>query len=119
LLPLPGSVKRGFRNRRFQKSTCVLDNELIYLEGKKKEPEAPRVLAVCKEHGIHAASTALRHGSLRVSAEFYVEARRRTTSGLGHLLREPAPVMTPLGVSFKLRHVLVSPLFQLRSSLGW
>jgi hypothetical protein len=51
---------------------------------------------VCKEHGIHAASTALRHGSLRVSAEFYVEARRRATSGLGHLLaREPNVVEMP------------------------
>lgn len=42
---------------------------------------------VCKEHGIHAASTALRHGSLRISAEYYVEARRHATSGLGHLLK--------------------------------
>jgi integrase len=42
---------------------------------------------VCKEHGIHAASTALRHGSLKISADYYVEPRGRATSGLGHLLK--------------------------------
>jgi integrase len=37
-------------------------------------------------HGIMAASKALRHGSLAVSSQFYVESRKRATSGLGSLL---------------------------------
>jgi hypothetical protein len=41
---------------------------------------------VCQAHGIHAASKALRHGSLSVSSQFYVESRKRATSGLGTLL---------------------------------
>ena len=42
---------------------------------------------VCQAHGIHAASKALRHGSLSVSSQFYVESRKRATSGLGALLK--------------------------------
>jgi hypothetical protein len=34
-----------------------------------------------------AASKALRHGSLAVSSQFYVESRKRATSGLGSLLK--------------------------------
>ena len=34
---------------------------------------------LCQVHGIHAASKALRHGSLSVSSQFYVESRKRAT----------------------------------------
>src|SRR5437016_12196633 len=34
---------------------------------------------VCQAHGIHAASKALRHGSLSVSSQFYVESIKRAT----------------------------------------
>jgi integrase len=44
---------------------------------------------VRQAHGIHAASKALRHGSLSVSSQFYVESRKRATSGLGALLISP------------------------------
>jgi integrase len=37
-------------------------------------------------HGIHAASRALRHASIGITAEIYVDSRVRTTSGLGYLL---------------------------------
>jgi integrase len=39
-------------------------------------------------HGIHAASRALRHASIAITAEVYVDSRVRTTSGLGYLLGE-------------------------------
>jgi integrase len=39
-----------------------------------------------RAHGIHAASRALRHASIGITAEIYVDSRVRTTSGLGHLL---------------------------------
>jgi integrase len=39
-----------------------------------------------REHGIHAASRALRHSSIGITAEIYVDSRVRTTSGLGYLL---------------------------------
>ena len=41
---------------------------------------------VCLHHGIHAASSALRHGALRVTTDHYVEAKVHATSGLGCLL---------------------------------
>jgi integrase len=39
-----------------------------------------------RSHGIHAASMALRHASIAITAEVYVDSRVRTTSGLGYLL---------------------------------
>ena len=42
-----------------------------------------------RAHGIHAASRALRHASIGITAEVYVDARLRTTSGLGPLLSGP------------------------------
>jgi hypothetical protein len=41
---------------------------------------------ICLHHGIHAASSALRHGALRVTTDHYVEAKVHATSGLGRLL---------------------------------
>ena len=42
-----------------------------------------------RAHGIHAASRALRHASIGITAEVYVDAKLRTTSGLGPLLLAP------------------------------
>jgi integrase len=39
-------------------------------------------------HGIHAASRALRHAEIGITSAIYVDARVRTTSGLGSLLAE-------------------------------
>ena len=39
-----------------------------------------------RAHGIHAASRALRHASIGITAGIYVDSRVRTTSGLGYLL---------------------------------
>jgi integrase len=39
-----------------------------------------------RAHGIHAASRALRHSSIGITSEIYVDSRLRTTSGLGYLL---------------------------------
>jgi integrase len=41
-----------------------------------------------RAHGIHAASRALRHSSIGITSEIYVDSRLRTTSGLGYLLTE-------------------------------
>lgn len=42
--------------------------------------------AVCNAHGVYAASRALRHGDVAVTAQFYVESRSRVTAGMSHLL---------------------------------
>jgi integrase len=44
-------------------------------------------------HGIHAASRALRHASIGITAEIYVDSRVRTTSGLGYLLGDQSNVL--------------------------
>jgi integrase len=49
-----------------------------------------------RTHGIHAASRALRHASIGITAEVYVDSRVRVTSGLGHLLSAPANNVLPL-----------------------
>jgi integrase len=47
-----------------------------------------------RAHGIHAASMALRHASIGITAEVYVDSRVRVTSGLGCLLtREESNVL--------------------------
>jgi hypothetical protein len=43
------------------------------------------------QHGIHAASRALRHADIRVTNEYYTDSRMRVTLGLGHLLPQ-API---------------------------
>jgi integrase len=45
------------------------------------------------EHGVHAASQALRHADIRVTSKYYVDNRRRVTPGLGHLLVAPGNVV--------------------------
>jgi integrase len=50
-----------------------------------------------QSHGIHAASRALRHASIAITAEVYVDSRVRSTSGLGYLLtEEQGPNVLPL-----------------------
>jgi hypothetical protein len=46
-----------------------------------------------RSHGIHAASMALRHASIGITSEIYVDSRVRTTSGLGVLLARPDNVL--------------------------
>jgi len=43
------------------------------------------------KHGIHAASTALRHAGIGVTAAYYVDSRARVTPGMGRLLKEDKP----------------------------
>jgi integrase len=47
-------------------------------------------------HGIHAASRALRHSSIGITAEIYVDSRVRTTSGLGYLLEGQTNNVLPI-----------------------
>jgi len=41
-----------------------------------------------RAHGIHAASRALRHSSIGITSEIYVDSRLHSTSGLGYLLAD-------------------------------
>ena len=43
---------------------------------------------VCDRHGIYAASRALRHASVAVTAGHYVDKKSKVTSGLGAALSE-------------------------------
>jgi integrase len=51
-----------------------------------------------RTHGIHAASRALRHSAIGITAEIYVDSRVRTTSGLGYLLgsEQESPNVLPI-----------------------
>jgi integrase len=53
---------------------------------------------VCDHHGIYAASLALGHANIGITARYYLDKKRRTTVGLGHLLTKPQTVvpMTPV-----------------------
>lgn len=44
---------------------------------------------LCAAHGIYAASRALRHSSIAISAAFYTDSKARASVGLGHLLESP------------------------------
>jgi integrase len=48
---------------------------------------------ICDREGIYAASRALRHANIAVTAAHYLDKKKRVVSGLGHLLKgsEPAP----------------------------
>jgi integrase len=41
---------------------------------------------ICDQFGIYAASRALRHADIAITSQHYVDKKRRTTLGLGHLL---------------------------------
>jgi integrase len=47
---------------------------------------------VCDRLGIYAASQALRHADIGVTARHYLETKRRITPGLGSLLKQPQNV---------------------------
>jgi hypothetical protein len=51
---------------------------------------------VCAQFGIHAASRALRHADIGVTAQFYTDSRARISSGLGHLLAPAPENVTPI-----------------------
>jgi integrase len=41
---------------------------------------------ICAKHGIYAASNALRHSDIAITSQHYIDKRRRTSLGMGHLL---------------------------------
>jgi integrase len=45
------------------------------------------------QHGLLAASEQLRHANIQTSARHYIENRRRSTPGLGHLLRSERTIV--------------------------
>lgn len=50
---------------------------------------------MCNRHGIHAASSALRHSNLKTTAEHYVDRRVRLTAGFGSELSGAAVLPFP------------------------
>jgi hypothetical protein len=42
--------------------------------------------SVCTQHGVYAASRALRHADINITSQFYVESRSKVTAGMSHLL---------------------------------
>jgi integrase len=46
-------------------------------------------------HGLHVASSGLRHADIRTTAEYYVDRRVRMTSGFGKILSDEKQVMFP------------------------
>jgi integrase len=51
---------------------------------------------MCMEHGIYAASHALRHGDIQITSQHYLDKKRRATVGMGHLLTGSDKVI-PIG----------------------
>lgn len=47
---------------------------------------------VCAKHGIYAASQALRHADIAITSAHYLDLRKRSTVGLGNLLKTSADV---------------------------
>jgi integrase len=50
---------------------------------------------VCAKHGIYAASTALRHADIAITSQHYLDRRKRSTVGLGNLLKA-SPNVVPI-----------------------
>ena len=48
---------------------------------------------VCAKHGIYAASQALRHADIAITSAHYLDPRKRSTVGLGSLLKVSADVV--------------------------
>jgi integrase len=48
------------------------------------------------KHGLYAASRALRHGNIEVTAQVYIDKRERSAIGFGHLLKDDSPKITRL-----------------------
>ncbi len=48
---------------------------------------------VCAKHGIYAASTALRHADIAITSQHYLDRRKRSTVGLGNLLKAATNVV--------------------------
>jgi len=46
---------------------------------------------ICDREGIYAASRALRHANIAVTAQHYLDKKKRVVSGLGHLLKGSGP----------------------------
>jgi integrase len=55
---------------------------------------------VCAKHGIYAASQALRHADIAITNAHYLDPRKRSTVGLGSLLKGSTDVVPINGASF-------------------
>lgn len=48
---------------------------------------------ICAQHGIYAASHALRHADIAITSQHYIDKRQRATVGLGKLLDHPQNII--------------------------
>jgi integrase len=51
--------------------------------------------ALADMHGLHVASSGLRHADIRTTAEYYIDRRVRVTAGFGKILSDEKQVMFP------------------------
>jgi hypothetical protein len=51
--------------------------------------------ALADMHGLHVASSGLRHADIRTTAEYYIDRRVRVTAGFGKLLSDEKQIMFP------------------------
>ena len=50
---------------------------------------------LCDLHGLHVASSGLRHADVRTTAEYYIDRRVRVTVGFGKVLSDEKQIMFP------------------------
>ena len=73
-----------------------------YFRGSSPSEEATHTLrkefgsVVCDRHGIYAASLALGHANIGITARYYLDKKGRTTVGLGHLLTADQTTVVPM-----------------------
>jgi integrase len=97
------TVGRGRRSKPLNCYRCQAHFERLsaWLEA-KGVPDRKRVhalrkeygSAVCDRHGIYAASRALRHASVTITAAHYLDKKSRVTSGLGASLSDKVTPIT-------------------------
>ena len=54
---------------------------------------------VCAKHGIYLASHALRHADIAITAQHYLDKKRRVTVGMGHLLSTSGNKIIPIAAA--------------------
>jgi hypothetical protein len=98
VIPRPGATFEHYR------CTSVFEKLIAWLREKRVAGSNPPLRALRKEfgsqinakHGLYAASRALRHGNIEVTAGVYLDKRKRAAIGMGHLLKNDSSKITEL-----------------------
>jgi integrase len=74
--------------------TSIFENLIAWLQAKGVTTKTPLHTLrkefgsiIAAEHGIYAASRLLRHADITTTAQYYLDKKKRVTSGLGRLLK--------------------------------